>query len=113
MGPGIQSRPIDDSRHELVLRGRLHANAVEDLRTALDDAASRARVLVLDASDLESVDAIALQAIVDVVKRLRPCGGAVVMFGVRPTVQRLLELTTVDRLVTVRDSRDDALGVAA
>lgn len=113
MSHTIQSRQVDATRHEIVLVGRLHAGAVADLRTSLDQAVSRANVVVLDATALESVDAIALQAVVDAVKRLRPRGGSILLFGVRPSVRRLLELTAVDRLVTVRTSRDDALGAAA
>jgi anti-anti-sigma factor len=109
---GIQSRPVDATRHEVVLSGRLHAGASDQLRTVLDAAATRATVLLVDSTSLESIDAIALQAVVDVVKRLRPRGGTVVMFGVRPSIRRLLAITTVDRLVRVRESRDDAMSVA-
>ena len=113
MSHGIRSHRLDAARHEIVLAGRIHAGAVPDLRAALDDAASRARVVILDASDLESIDAIALQAVVELVKGVRPRGGEVVMFGVCPTVRRLLELTAVDGLVAVLESRDAALGVVA
>jgi anti-anti-sigma factor len=113
MGPGIRSRPLDAIGQEIVLAGRLHAGSVAELRRILDDASSRGGLLLLDATALESVDAIALRVVVDAVKRLRPSGGTVTMFGVRPTVRRMLQLTAVDRLVTVRDSREEALAELA
>jgi anti-anti-sigma factor len=113
MGHDIRAGGWDAVRSEVVLAGRLHADAAPTLRAALDEAVSRARVVVLDASDMESIDASALQTIVDVVKRVRPQGGKVVLFGVRPTVARLLELTSVDRLVAVRATREEALAAGA
>jgi anti-anti-sigma factor len=113
MSHDIRSRHKDGARHEIVLAGRLHADAEPALRAALDEAASQARVVILDVSGLESIDATALQAVVDLVKRVRPRGGEVVLFGVRPTVMRLLELTSVDRLVAVLATREDALATGA
>jgi anti-anti-sigma factor len=113
MGHAIESRPVDGTRHEVLLAGRLHAAAAGALRAALEGAVARARVVLVDATGLESVDAIALQALVAAASRLRAAGGTLVVFGVRPTVGRVLELTGVDRLVTVRPSREDALAAAA
>jgi anti-anti-sigma factor len=113
MSHGIRFGQVDSSRCEIALAGRLHGDAAHELRAMLDEATSRARVVLLDASDLDSIDAMALQAVVDAVKALRRRGGVVVFFGARPPVLQLLELTGVDRLVSMQATRADALRAVA
>ena len=108
----LRSRPIDGTADEIALGGRLYAAGAAELRAALAHAADRARIVV-DATALEAVDAIAVQAFVDTVRRLRPHGGALVFFGVRRSVADLFDLVGLARVVSIVASREDALRGAA
>src|SRR5262249_10236371 len=110
--PLVQTRAVDGSRHEITLGGRLYANVAAQLRTALDEAA-RARTILVDASRLESIDAVALRVFLDAVRRLRPCGGTVVFYGLTDPNRRVFARTGLERIVTIVASRDDALGAIA
>lgn len=95
------------------MRGRVYASAAEELRALLGAAAANARWILVDASDLESIDAIAMQGVVETVKRLRTRDGGVAFYGVSAGVRRFFELIGLDRLVSVSPSREDALRIAA
>ncbi len=103
------SRPIDGGRHEVVLGGRLYAASAADLRATLDDAASRARVVLVDATALEAADGNALGELLGAVRRIRARGGVLVAFGLQPLVRELLEATGIARLLSVVGTRDEAL----
>jgi anti-anti-sigma factor len=109
----LESRAIDESRHELVMHGRVYAGASRELSRLLDEAASRARWIIVDASALDSIDAVALHGFVDVLRRLRRRDGGLAFVGLRPDVQRYFEVTGLDRVVSLCASRDDALRLAA
>ena len=109
MSVQIQSRPLDASRCEIVLDGRLHADRAGELRDVVDEALGSARSILFDARGLESIDAVALAAVVDGVKRLRQRDGRVVFFGLRPVVRRLFDLMGLSGILAIREERDDAL----
>jgi anti-anti-sigma factor len=111
--PIVKTVAADGSRHEIAVAGRLYAAAAPELRRALEPAAERARTILVDATQLEAVDAVALQAFVEALKRLRPRGGTMVFFGLTPPNRRLFEITGLDRVVTIVASRDEALGASA
>jgi anti-anti-sigma factor len=109
MDYGLRARAIDGTHHELLLRGRIYAGASQDLRKLFDDASAHARWIVVDASELEAIDAVALLGVVEAVRRLRGRGGGVGFFGLGADVRRFFELTGIDRVVAVYGSREEAL----
>jgi anti-anti-sigma factor len=109
----LESRAIDGCRHELVMHGRVYSSASQELRRLLDEAASRARWIIVDTSGLDSIDAVALHSFVDVLRRLRRQGGGLAFVGLRPDVLRFFEVTGLDRVVSLYASRDEALHLVA
>ena len=110
----VQSSALDAGRYELRLTGRVYGSAATELRATLDAAVTaRAQTIVVDATDLDTIDAMAVHVFVDVLKILRPRGGNIVFFGLRPTPRRLFDITGFDRVVAVVESRDDALRAVA
>jgi anti-anti-sigma factor len=92
-----------------VLEGRVYADAVDTLRATLAriDRAG-VRTLVVDATALVQIDALALRALVATLRVLRARGGGMVVFGLNPQITRTFELVGLDRVVTLVATRDDA-----
>ena len=75
------------------------------LQQALDDGV---RNVVLDLADVPLIDSTALGMIVWLHKQLQERGGRVCVAATRPTVLRVFELTSVDRLIRIYDGVEAA-----
>jgi anti-anti-sigma factor len=100
VGPGA------DAPCEITLAGRLYASAAPELETAVARASPTAPLL-LDATDLEAIDAVALRVLLRAA-RARAAGGRIVVRGARPGVRRFLELVGFDRIVELAPSPNGA-----
>ncbi|MCW2889745.1 MAG: hypothetical protein QOE54_2829 [Streptosporangiaceae bacterium] len=88
-----------------------------DLRTAatvrtglLDVAEAGFRRIVVDFQQVRFCDATGLGALVAAHNRLRAEGGELKLAGVRAAQRRILGITGLDRLFTLHDSVEDAVG---
>ena len=92
----------------------MYADAVDALRTTLAKIdRTGVRTLVVDATALVQIDALALRALLDALRVLRARGGGMVVFGLNPQITRTFELVGLDRVVTLVTTRDDALRATA
>jgi anti-sigma B factor antagonist len=80
--------------------GELDAFSVHEFRQALAEVASSRR-LVIDLSTVPFVDSAGLGALIGGIRRVRECGGVVVVACGRSTLASLLHTTGIDRIVTV------------
>ena len=64
--------------------------------------------LLLDASAVDFVDSSGLSVFISVLKHVRLKNGDIALFGVRPQVRRLLELTRVHLVLEVFDDEASA-----
>jgi len=111
----LQTRPAEGNAHyrEIALGGRVYADAAPELRAALEQAVAGADTILVDASALEQIDAVALRTFVDVLKHLRPRNGRLLFFGLHPTIRRTFELTHLDEVVSIAADRNEALRAIA
>jgi anti-sigma B factor antagonist len=65
--------------------------------------------LVIDLSDTTFVDSMTLGVLLGAVKRLRPVGGHVSVVCTDPSIRRIFEITLLDRVFELHESRDAAL----
>jgi anti-sigma B factor antagonist len=72
---------------------------------------STSRRLVIDLSGVPFVDAMGLGALVGGIRGVRDHGGNVVLACNRPTLVRILRMTSIDRIVTVAATVDEATAV--
>jgi anti-sigma B factor antagonist len=103
------------ARHELKLEGRVYADVAPQLRDELSRALEQGmRGLLVDARELEQIDSAGLNEFVQLLKRLRPLGGTITFYGLTPTIQRVFDITKLNKVMGVKATREDALaGVAS
>jgi anti-sigma B factor antagonist len=78
----------------------------ERLRRAIDDGAT---TLVLDLSDTTLVDSTSLGVMLGAMKRLREHDGQIRLVIPRPEVRRAFEITMLDRIFPLFDTRGQAI----
>ncbi|MCO5171808.1 MAG: STAS domain-containing protein [Planctomycetes bacterium] len=107
----LASAPDGAARAELALKGRVYADVCPQLRDELTRAVEGgARELLIDATHLEQIDSAGLNEFVQLLRRLRPQGGKIVFFGLSPSIQRVFDITKLNKVMGVAASREDALG---
>ncbi len=87
----------------LLLSGRLDVHAAADVRLALHDAVEQAAGdLVVDVSAVEALDATGLGVLVGAHRHAGRAGRTLVLLDVPPVLARLLLVTRLDRVLSVR-----------
>lgn len=92
------------------VQGEADLHTAHELRAAIMDAIDGgATSLVIDLSDTTFVDSMTLGVLLGAVKRLRPVGGSVSVVCTDPNIRRIFEITLLDRVFELHESRDAAL----
>jgi anti-sigma B factor antagonist len=82
----------------------------QELHRLVGDGATR---IVIDMTGTTFIDSTTLGVLLSVVKRVRPEGGAVVLVCPDRNVKRIFEITLLDRVFTIVDSREEAFDALA
>ncbi|HEX5860770.1 MAG TPA: STAS domain-containing protein [Nocardioides sp.] len=91
---------IDGAR--LVLSGAFDVRSTREVRTAIDDHfAAREEDLVVDLTEVDSIDLTALKVLAAATRRAGRLGHHLVLRGCGPAVRRLLHLSRLIRFVEV------------
>jgi anti-sigma B factor antagonist len=94
----------------LTVRGEADLQVAPELRDRLESALDTdARSIVLDLSEVTFVDSMTLGVLVGSAKRARASGGELRLVTPAGPVRRILEVTLLDRVFPVDETRDDAL----
>ncbi|MEM7498831.1 MAG: STAS domain-containing protein [Pseudomonadota bacterium] len=100
----FQAMRSGDMLHVTVPGPRLDAAAVPVFKQWMNDATARhSGDVVLDLGEITFIDSSGLGAIVGIARRL-PKGRSLSLDNVAPPVMRLLRLTRVDTVFTIRES---------
>jgi anti-sigma B factor antagonist len=98
----------------LAVRGEADLHSAPRLRdaiaTAIEDGAQE---LVLDLSETTFVDSMALGVLLGTMKRLRARGGHLRLVVPSAEIRRIFEITQLDRVLLLYDTREEAVGAAA
>jgi anti-sigma B factor antagonist len=98
----------EDGATVVFAEGELDAFAAPDMREAFGQISGASRV-VADLSAVSFLDSTALGVLVRALRELGEDGGAARVVLPRGTARRIFEITTLDRVLPVSDSRENAL----
>lgn len=84
-------------------------NRQEFKQMVLDEVEQGARRVLIDFTSTGYIDSSGLGALVSLGKRIREQGGQLRLTGLNEDLRTLFELTRLDTLFRLHDSRDDAL----
>ena len=82
------------------------ANVERELVRLVDEGR---RSIVVDLTDATFIDSTMLRVLLNVSKRLRPGGGELLVVCHEHNIRKIFEITLLDRVFTIFDSRDAAL----
>lgn len=71
--------------------------------------ASGKKNIVLDMSNLNYMDSSGLGVIISIQKHCKLNGGSLSIFGLNDQIRKLLELTSLDRILKIRNNLEEAL----
>jgi anti-sigma B factor antagonist len=114
---GVEFRIEEDHPRDGVtvfaLYGEADLHVAGELRDRLSAAIDAgASSVVLDLSEVSFVDSMTLGVLVGSAKRVRANGGQLRIVVNRPPLRRIFEVTLLDRVFPLDESRDDALAAA-
>jgi anti-sigma B factor antagonist len=97
----------------VAVQGEADLHTAHELRSAIADAIDGgATKLVVDLSDTTFIDSMTLGVLLGAVKRLRPAGGRVSVVCTDANIRRIFEITLLDRVFSLHESREAALDEA-
>jgi anti-sigma B factor antagonist len=106
----FQQLSLDGPRHVVVADGDLDFDAATRLATALDHPIENGKThVVLDLSGVRFLDSMAIHVVVGAARELRQRFGKLVLVSREPAVRRLIQLTRLDMVAPVFNTREDAL----
>ena len=82
------------------------ANVERELVRLVDDGRHS---IVVDLTDATFIDSTMLRVLLNVSKRLRPGGGELLVVCHEHNIRKIFEITLLDRVFTIFESRDTAL----
>jgi anti-sigma B factor antagonist len=94
-------------------RGEFDLHNSPELRTALLSMLGKTlpKRLILNLSQVPYMDSSALAVLVEALQKLRPSGGKVVLVGLQPRVQGLLEIARLNTIFVIAASEQQALAL--
>jgi anti-sigma B factor antagonist len=108
--PRYQQLSLDGPTHVVVAEGPLDMRTAPLLAAALDDPIDRGKTrVVLDMTAVSFVDSMGVHVLVGAARELRQRLGKLVLVCADPNVRRLVEITRLDLLAPLFDSREAAL----
>jgi len=100
----------DGADYVVYLGGEVDLYTAPELKQELHRLVGKgAKRIVIDMSETTFIDSTTLGVLLSVVKRVRPEGGSVVLVCPDRNVKRIFEITLLDRVFAIVDSRDEAM----
>jgi anti-sigma B factor antagonist len=110
----INDEEIDSTTHVIELGGEVDLYTAPEFKERLVELIeSGKKQIVVDLSDATFIDSTTLGVLVGGVKRLRPGGGSLALVCTDQNITKIFEITGLDRVFPIHDSRDEALSSVA
>ena len=106
----IFEESLGDARHVVGIRGEIDLFTAPELKQRLVEAIEAgARELIVDLTETTFLDSTALGVLIGAVKRLRSDDGRLAIVNVDANIAKTFEITGLDQIFTIADSRESAL----
>jgi anti-sigma B factor antagonist len=107
----LTTEKLDDGADYVVaLGGEVDLYTAPELKQSLQRLVGQgATKLIVDMTETTFIDSTTLGVLLSIVKRVRPEGGSVVLVCPDRNVKRIFEITLLDRVFGIVDTRDQAL----
>jgi anti-sigma B factor antagonist len=106
---GVKSAAISDTACVIDLAGEVDLYTAPQLKQELlrviDEGAT---FVIVDLTETTFIDSTTLGVLLGGVKRVRPLGGSVVLVCSDRNIRKIFEITLLDRVFTIVDTRDEA-----
>lgn len=100
----FSARVVDDSGQIVVaVSGEIDLSTGEELWQAIQEATTRSRRLVIDLRETTFIDSSGLAVLVRAHQHLGQIREAVVLRAPNPSARKVLDISGVDRLLTIED----------
>jgi anti-sigma B factor antagonist len=110
----IEDTEVDANTHVIELGGEVDLYTAPEFKERLLQLIEGGKSnLVVDLSKATFIDSTTLGVLVGGVKRLRPSGGSLGLVCTDPNIIKIFEITGLDRVFAIHDSRDEALSAIA
>ena len=104
-----EDRPASGA-HVIAVAGEVDIFTAPELKRAIAGAIDGgARELVVDLTETRFLDSTALGVLIGAVKRLRPVEGRLVIVNTEQSTAKTFEITGLDQIFTIVETREDAL----
>jgi anti-sigma B factor antagonist len=106
----LSEEELDDHRHVIAVTGEVDLFTAPQLKSALHGAiAAGKRGVVVDLSETSFIDSTALGVLIGALRRLREGDGLLVLVNGNESISRTLEITGLDRIFAIVDTREEAI----
>ena len=108
----INDEEIDADTHVIELGGEVDLYTAPEFKERMVQLIEEGKKqIVVDLSKATFIDSTTLGVLVGGVKRLRPAGGSLALVCTDQNITKIFEITGLDRVFPIHDSRDEALAV--
>jgi anti-sigma B factor antagonist len=106
----VETERLGDETALIALTGQVDLHTAPELRDELVDAIEDGALnVVVDLTRATFIDSMTLGVLLGAVKRLRPVDGRVSVVCTDPNIRRIFEITLLDRVFALHESRETAL----
>ncbi len=110
----VSSAPVAEGVTAIDLAGEVDLHTAPELKEELHRVIDEgARFVIVDLTDTTFLDSTALGVLLGGLKRLRPEDGGVLLVCGNPSIRKIFEITLLDRVFTIVDTRDEAVASLA
>ena len=110
----ITTEQLGEGRYLISLGGEVDLYTAPEFKQQLLEVISQgAQAVIVDLTNTTFIDSTTLGVLVGGVKRLRPNGGQLSLVCSDRNITKIFEITGLDRVFSIHDSRDDALSALA
>ena len=110
----ISDQSVDAETHLIELGGEVDLYTAPEFKERMVQVIEEGKTrVVVDLSKATFIDSTTLGVLVGGVKRLRPSGGSLAIVCSDQNIQKIFEITGLDRVFPIHESREEALSAVA